>query len=125
VICEFIRIFHNLSLEEAQALVDALAQRTIPDVWEVAGKKRVLRTGLSYKESTLLLLYSSPDSGVLLEDLMAWVEHSNPTIYRRDVLRQLHRERLIEHDADADVVYISPIGVKKVEREILAKTPAG
>jgi len=121
VICEFVRVFHSLSLEEAQALVDGLAQRTIPDVWDVAGKKRVLRTDLTYKDLTLLLLYSSSDSGVLLEDLFAWVEHSNPTVYKRDVIRDLHKARLIEHDADSDVVYISPIGVKKVEREILGK----
>ena len=121
VICELVRIFHRLSLEEAQALVDGLAQRTIPDIWEVAGKKRVLRTDLTYKESTLLLLYSSSESGVLLEDLFAWTEHSNITLFRRDVLKALHRDRLAEHDTDSDVVYISPIGVRKVEREILGK----
>jgi len=124
VICELVRIFHSLSLEEAQALVDGLAQRTIPDVWEVAGKKRVLRTDLTYKDLTLLLLYSSSESGVLLEDLFAWVEHSNLTLYKRDVLKQLHKARLIEHDASTDVVYISPLGVQKVEREILAGSTA-
>lgn len=121
VICELVRVFHSMSLEEAQALVDGLAQRTIPDVWEVAGKKRVLRADLSYKELTLLLLYSSSESGALLEDLVAWVEHSNLTVYKRDVLKGLHKARLIEHDADSDVIYISPIGVQMVEREILRK----
>ena len=120
VICELVRVFHSLSLEEAQDLVDGLAQRTIPDIWEVAGKKRVLRTDLSYKESTLLLLYSSVESGVLLEDLFDWTDHSNITLFKRDVLRPLHKARLVEHDEASDVIYISPKGVQKVEREILA-----
>jgi hypothetical protein len=69
VLCELIRIFHKLSMEEADALVSSLASRDIPDVWEVAGKKRVLRTDLDYKEKTLLLLYASTEPAVLAEDL--------------------------------------------------------
>ena len=125
VVCEFVRVFHGLSLEEAQAIVDALAQRTIPDVWEVAGKKRVLRTDLSYKDKSLLLLYSASESGVLLEDLFGWVEHSNMTVYKRDVIRPLHRARLVEHETEADLVYISPLGVKQVEQQLLGKSTAG
>jgi hypothetical protein len=47
VICELIRVFHGLSLEEAQVIVDAIAMRELPDIWAVAGKKRVLKKGLS------------------------------------------------------------------------------
>lgn len=47
IICELIRIYHQMSLEEAQALVYTISERNIPDIWEVAGKKRVLRTGLN------------------------------------------------------------------------------
>jgi len=57
-LCELIRIVHSLSLEEAQALLDAIAARQIPQIWTVIGKKRVLDSSLGYKEQTLLLLYS-------------------------------------------------------------------
>src|ERR1035438_2770686 len=43
IVCELIRIFHGLSLEEAQDVVDGLAVRQLPIIWEVAGKKRVLK----------------------------------------------------------------------------------
>src|SRR6266566_2569943 len=33
IMCELIRINHNLSLEEAQDIVDNLAQRNMPEVW--------------------------------------------------------------------------------------------
>lgn len=45
VVCELIRNFHALSLEEAQDIVDSLSVRQLPDIWEVGGKKRVLRGG--------------------------------------------------------------------------------
>ena len=120
IISELIRIYHNLSLEEAQALVDALAVRNLPEIWEVAGKKRVLRPGLSYKQKALFLLYSEPETAVLSEDLFSWAEHSNATVFRRDVLVPLHRDRLIEYDTESELIYLSPLGSQQVEENILA-----
>jgi hypothetical protein len=120
IVCELIRIFHQLSLEEAQQLVDTLSERTLPDVWSVAGKKRVLRTDLSFRQKTLLLLYGTPTKGVLAEDLYTWVEHSNFSVYKRDVLRSLHKEHKIEYDEHDEIVYVSPTGVEEVETEILS-----
>ncbi len=58
IMCELIRVFHSLSLEEAQDVLDSLAEREIPDIWEVAGRKRVLRPELSAQDKALILLYS-------------------------------------------------------------------
>ena len=115
IICEYIRIYHGMSLEEAQDIVDALAFRNLPDVWEVAGKKRVLRRGLKAREETLLLLYSCKESAVLVEDVMDWVEYSNPAVFKSNVLHRLHKERLIEWDKSSDSVILSPTGAKEVE----------
>jgi hypothetical protein len=120
IICELVRVFHGLSLEEAQGLVDSLSQRSIPDVWEIAGKRRIMRTDLGYSEQTLLLLYSQAEDGVLSEDLFAWTEHSNYAVYKSRVLRSLHKKRLLEYDRESEIVYISPKGISKVEDEILA-----
>ena len=121
IVCELIRVYHSLSLEEAQAVVDALAERNLPDIWEVAGKKRVLRKGLTYKKQALLLLYSEPAPGVLREDLFLWTEHSHAATFRRDVLSSLHKDRLVEYDRENEVVHISPLGVQEVEENILGK----
>src|SRR5688572_5916536 len=32
------------------------------------------------------------------QDLVAWTEHSNASVYRRDILRPLHRDRFIEYN---------------------------
>jgi len=119
IICELIRVHHNLSLEEAQDLVDGLAVRQLPDIWEVAGKKRVLRDGLSAREKTLLLLYSSKDQTVLCEDIIAWVEYSNPAAFRYNILRKLHKERFLEWDRETESVVLSPKGSKYVEDKLL------
>lgn len=119
VFCELIRIFHGLSLEEAQAIINSISVRNIPDIWEVGGKKRVLRRGLNYKQKTLLLAYSQTDEGVMTEDLFDWCEHKHLPAYRRDVLLPLHIEKLIEYDRENETIYISPLGVSEVEEAIL------
>lgn len=121
IICELIRAFHNLSLEEAQALVDTLASRTYPDIWEVGGKKRVLRTDLDYKEKVLLLTYTDVKGGVIVEDLYDWTEHYDLSKFKSRVLIPLHNSRLIEFDRQSDFVFLSPLGVQEVEEQILSK----
>jgi len=119
VITELIRIHHGLSLEEAQDLVDGISVRQLPDIWEVAGKKRVLKEGLKARDQVLLLLYSSADSAILVEDLCDWVEYSRTGAFKSNIIRHLHKERLVEHDRETDSVVLSPKGAKHVEDNIL------
>lgn len=119
IVCELIRVHHNLSLEEAQDLVDGLAVRQLPDVWDVAGKKRVLRDGLSAKDQALLLLYSCRNKTVLTEDLVGWIEYSNPAVLRSRILGKLHKDRYVEWDRESEYVVLSPKGVKYVEDKLL------
>ena len=119
VVCELIRLFHGMSLEEAQDLVDALSTRQSPVIWEVGGKRRVLQTGLSAADKVLLLLYAENQMAVLTEDLRSWVEYSNASVFRRKVLQKLHNERLVEYDSETELVHLSPTGVGRVEAELL------
>ena len=119
IMAELIRINHRLPLEEAQALIDSIATKDLPDVWQIAGKKRILRSGLTHKDKVLLLLYSEPESAALAEDLFAWTEHSGMPAFRRDVLKPLHKLKLIEYDQDEEIVFLSPIGVGRVETELI------
>lgn len=118
-ICELIRLHYTISLEEAQGICDAITERQLPQVWDVFGKRRVLDPKLSYAQQTLLLLYSSPELAVPIEDLISWTEHSNAAVYRRDVLSRLHKARLIEYDRETEMAAISPKGIEKVETELL------
>lgn len=123
VICELIRVHHALSLEEAQDIVDSVSVRTIPDVWEVAGKRRVLREGMKTKDEALLLLYSASEGLVLTEDLVEWVEYSNASVFKSNILSRLHKDRMLEWNRDEDSIVLSPKGAKYVE-DILLKSAA-
>ncbi|UIP07720.1 hypothetical protein LY632_04795 [Erythrobacter sp. SDW2] len=118
IVGEFIRLFHNVSVEEASNLVEALTERHIDVVWHTGSKKRILKPGLSMIQKALLMLYSEaePMSEATLVD---YIEHSNPSVFRRDVLRKAHREKLLEYDAVNKTVEISPLGIKLVEEGIL------
>ena len=121
VIVELIRIYHNLSIEEAQAIIYSINTKEIPDIWEINGKKRVLIPNLKYKDKTLLLAYNEIDAGIALEDLYAWTEHSNLSMFKRSVIQPLHSEGLIEYDKELDFIFLSPTGIAKVEKSILGK----
>jgi hypothetical protein len=115
---ELVRVFHDVSTDEATAAVDALVERTIPTVWKVGQALRVLDPKMSMRDKTLLLLYHQ--RGAVREaDVCLWVEHSNPSAYRRDILRAAHRAKLLEYDAKESTVKISPLGIDHVERLLL------
>jgi hypothetical protein len=53
------------------------------------------------------------------EDLFSWVEYSHCPMFKRAVLAQLHKKRLVEYDNETESVTISPLGIKEVEEKIL------
>jgi hypothetical protein len=116
---ELIRVFHNLSIEEAQDMVNTIAERRLPLVWQIQGKKRVLSNHLNYKSQVLLLLYSEPVTGVPLEELLSWTENPRKDNFVRTVIAPMHQERLIEFDRVANFVFISPKGSRVVEEQLL------
>lgn len=119
VLCELIRIYHGMSLEEAQDIIDRISVRQLPAIWEVAGKKRVLKKELSARDQVLLILYSTKEAAVLVEDLCEWIEYSNLSVFKSRIIKLLHKDRMVEHDKETDAVLLSPKGVEHVEEHIL------
>ena len=118
IMAELVRIFHGVSLADAQVVVESIVSRRHPLIWSIEGVKRVLDATLSTKDQVLLLLYS--ESGwILSASLCAWVEYSNLSVFRSKVLGTLHKSRLIEHDAPGGRAKISPAGAKYVEEKLL------
>jgi len=118
VMSELVRIFHDVTTENAAAAVDALVERTLPVVWKVGTNLRVLVPAMSMKDKALLLLYHS--RGAVREDeLLRWVEHSNASVFRRDVIRRAHKAKLVEYNPARSTVEISPLGIEYVERSLL------
>ena len=118
VVAELIRIFHVTTTDQAAKIVDSLSDREMPIIWDTGEVKRVLDTKLTMLQKTLALLYSSMGT-VNESDILASVEHSNPSAFRRDVLRKAHKNRLLEYDESAKTLQISPSGIQKFEDEVL------
>ncbi len=118
VLAELVRIFHSVSADEAQRIVDALVERAIPLIWEFDGGRRVLNPGMPKSDQALILLYQTTD-WVSDDELLNWVEYSTLSMFRVRVLEQLHTGRLIEYNRKQRRVKISPLGIKKVETQLL------
>ncbi len=113
---------HSLSTDEASDLVDALIQREVSWVWSFNGTKRILQNGLTWKQKTLLLMLS--EAGEVNEaDLFSWLEHPGMPSFRKDMLKQLHKARFVEHDITARTIRLLPPGVAEAERLITAPKP--
>lgn len=116
---ELIRVFHKLSLSEAQKVVDKLAERPIPLVWQGENVKRVLDPNMSLPDQVLVLLASS-STATATDDLFAWTESTNRAYFSR-MLKTLHKARKINISNDGKTAEILQPGLKQAE-EILRKS---
>jgi len=108
VMGELVRVYHNLSTTEAQAVVDALAEVRIPIVWTNGAVKRILNPKLKLQEQILILAACTVPAATA-EELVAWIEYEDKKYFMR-TLRNLHKRRLIEFDDKVGTVQVLPPG---------------
>ncbi len=119
IMAELVRVLHKLpSMEEAQSIVDAIADRRTPLVWQEGDVRRILDPGMKFPDQILVLLTSSAEA-VTLEDLLKWIACSTKT-YMKKLLRELHSKRMVEFDEQSGRVTILPPGTAQAER-VLSK----
>lgn len=117
LMAELVRIFHGMSLTDAQEIVDALVVRRHPLVWSVDKTKRVLDSSLKKADQVLLLLYS--ESGWTdVERLRSWVEYASKAHFKIKILNPLHKARYLEFAQTEGVVRITPKGSNEVEARL-------
>jgi hypothetical protein len=119
IMAELVRVFHNMTTDEAQKVVDVLAERRLPLVWQIGDVKRVLDPSIPLKDQILLLSCSSPTQ-ILVADLHSWIEYENIK-YFRSSLRDLHANRFIELSDNETCVEILPPGTLYVEKKLIPK----
>lgn len=119
VMAELVRVFHALPISQAQALVDALAERRIPLIWEGGSMRRVLDPDLDLREQIALLL-ASKNGQVGVTDLLDWTGYGNKSYFLK-TLRELHAKRWIELSKDEKTLEILPPGTSEAAN-IIAKS---
>lgn len=116
LMAELVRLFHGLTTDQASEVVEALVEREISLVWKWGEKRRVLRTGLTFKQQVLLLLAGATEATEA--ELVSWLEHKRPNDVRKAVLRPMHKERLIDFDETTKLIRLLPPGVEAAEKLI-------
>lgn len=106
VMAELVRVFHNVTIEEAQLAADSLVERPMPFVWSDGDIRRVLRTNLKLKDQVMLLV-GAASTATKADDLFRWTEYSNRSHFNKS-LRELHSTRYIELKQTGDVVLLPP-----------------
>lgn len=117
VMAELVRVLHNLPMKDAQAVVDAIAERRTPIVWETGEVKRVLDPKMKLRDQILVLVSSAPGT-VPTDDLFKWTECPERWYFNK-LLRKLHSSRMIEISKDGGTVSILPPGSMHVEDKVL------
>lgn len=123
VMGELVRVYHGLSVPEAQAVVEALAEVRIPVIWTSGNLKRVLNPRLSLADQILLLTATSVPS-TTAQNLQTWIEENDSKYFMR-TLRRLHKERHLEFDEQSGSVQILPPGSRAVQELIRKKNLTG
>jgi hypothetical protein len=102
---EIVRLETNKTTAEVQAILDRLAERTVPVVEMVGDRPIVTNTSFSAAEKALVLLYNHNDA-VPVGVLRDWAEYGNASRFRSQVLAGLKKQKLI-HIEDDQVVLLT------------------
>lgn len=114
ILAELIRVFHEVTTDEAQKLVESIVERRVQVVWKSGDFRRVLKPDLSLNDQVLLLL-ATCNSKVQVDQLFAWTDYDNRSYFNR-VLRKLHDRRFVEFNQTFGDVELLPPGYDSVEK---------
>lgn len=107
VIAELIRVLHGVSTNEAQQLVNNLAERRLPLVWKSGDLRRVLDPKMALKNQILILLSSSYGK-INVDKLFEWTGSAKRGYFNR-LVRQLHAQRFLEfYEAEGEIELLPP-----------------
>jgi hypothetical protein len=119
VLAEIIRVLHNVTTQEAQGLVDVIAERQTPMVWKIGEDRRLLDTTLPLKDQ-ILVLASSCSGSPSISEIQTWTQYDNRA-YLKKTVRAMDKSRLLHLDSQ-DKITVSPLGTDRVASLLRART---
>ncbi len=117
ILAEFVRLYHGVSSDEAQRIINNLVARRAPAVEDFEGFQKILRTDLEVSDRVLLLLYERGAERAAFEQLSSWV-HKKMRKNLRRALDQLEHDKAFIHSFK-DLFQITKSGIHEVERKKL------
>jgi hypothetical protein len=117
ILAEFIRLYHNVSANEAQKIIEGLVTRKVPVIEEFDGFLKVLNPKLPVSGYVLTLLYERGSTGAAFAELEKWVRPSMRGNLRRTLTVMVDKAQL--HENDAGIFKLTTLGRKEVEKRNL------
>lgn len=113
VLAELVRLYHDVSADDTQTIIENLVTKEVPAVQEIAGHPVILKD-LQAREQALLLLYRAGAQGATLDELAAWLR-----VNRKDHLKsrlfKLDEQKLVLAHPASDRYYLTSMGYRLVE----------
>jgi hypothetical protein len=120
VVAEFVRLYHKVSADKAQQIVQGLVTPTVPAIQDFNGVPKVLNTRLNGDQCLLLLLYMSGSPGAQWHQLLKWM----PKNYVQNLQSQLNSlvetARLVNFDEVTGFYELTATGIRNVQECKLA-----
>jgi len=119
VLAELVRLYHGVSADRAQRIIENLVTKEIPAVQEIAGQP-VINANLRPREQALLMLYRAGSEGATLDELADWLRVDRKTDLKAR-LGRLDQDKTVLLHPKTRRYYITDIGVREVESRELAR----
>lgn len=102
ILAEFIRLYHNVTADEARKIIDALVTRKVPVIEDFDGFLKVLNPSLLVSGYILVLLYERGAAGATFAELDQWVKPSMRGNLRRTLTKMIDDKAQI-HESSAGI----------------------
>jgi hypothetical protein len=119
VMAELVRLYHVISADEAQRVIENLVTKEVPAVQEIDGQPVILKD-LRNRDQALLMLYRAGAAGATLDELADRLRAPRKDRLRT-ILTALDRERLVLLHPKTGRYFITSKGVREVEQRRLAQ----
>lgn len=119
VLAEFIRLYHNVSANDAQQLVNQIVTRAVPIVQDFNGFLKLLNPKLEAGDHCLVLLYQRGEHGATLDELLHWARPKMRSNLKTTLKRLAEQKDLIHFDGSR--CFITRLGQQQVEARRLVE----
>lgn len=117
ILAELIRLYHNVSPDEASKIVNDIVEREAPIVQDFNGFLKVLNPKLQAGDFCLVLLYHRGSSGAIMEEITSWVRPSMRKNIRVTLFRLTNDKDFLHFDGTK--YFITRLGEIEVEKRKL------
>jgi hypothetical protein len=118
ILAEFVRLYHNVSADEATKIINGLVARKVPVIEDFDGFLKVLNPKLKVSGYVLVLLYERGSAGATFRELETWVRPSMRSNLRRTLSKMVDDDAMLHEDGNG-LFFLTKRGRQAVEDQNL------